>query len=148
MMKLQGERRIVWRRSEVKRSKNDAKTETEFISDQQQSRSTARSTGVHKCAHGSSVNRRQAYLGANLPLLLGFELHFWIRDESNWGFLNFLVSLAINKRAEPSWIVCKVQIVLVVESIKSLSCPEDVGKLPNLVKYCVCFLSCFFVLDF
>jgi len=36
---------------------------------------------------------------------------------------------------------------LVVESIKlSLTCPEDVGKLPTLVKYCVCFLSCFLFL--
>jgi len=37
--------------------------------------------------------------------------------------------------------------VLIVESIKlSLPCPEDVGKLPNLFKYCVCFLSYFLFL--
>ena len=40
---LYGERRIAWR-SEVKRSENGARTETEFISDQQH----GRSTGVHK----------------------------------------------------------------------------------------------------
>ena len=41
------------------------------------------------------------------------DFFFWVGDESNWGFLNSWVSL-------PSWIVCKLQIVLVVESIKSL----------------------------
>ena len=37
------------------------------------------------------------------------------------------------------------KLVLVVESIKALSCPEDVSKLPNLIKYWVCFLSCWFL---
>ena len=38
---------------------------------------------------------------------------------------------------------------LIIESIRSLSpFPKNVGKLPNLVKYCVCFLSCLFVLVF
>ena len=88
-------------------------------------------------------------MGAVLSLLSGFGLYFWIGDESNWGFLNSLVSLSRNKGAEPSWIIWKVQIVLAIESIKTLSpYPEGVGKLSNLVKYCVWFLSCFLFLLF
>ena len=35
-----------------------------------------------------------------------------------------------------------------LNSIRTLPlCLEDIGKLPNLVKYCVCFLSCFCFLD-
>ena len=39
-------------------------------------------------------------------------------------------------------------LVLIAESIKSLSCPEDVGKLPNLVKYYLGLLSLLFLCSY
>ena len=41
-----------------------------------------------------------------------------------------------------------VLVCMIVESIKSLSCPEDVGKLSNLIKYCVDLLSLLFLCSY
>ena len=74
---------------------------------------------------------------------------FISEKESNpIGFPKTMRLSDINKGVEPSWIISLEKLVFDhwINKI-SLSYSEDIGKMSNLVKYCVCFLSCYLFLS-
>jgi len=81
---------------------------------------------------------------ATLLLLMGFGLRFWKRVESNCDFLKSWDSLAINKGVKLPWIVSLEKLVLDHWINKISLSPLSERHRQNLVKYCVCFLSCLF----